>query len=880
MKLRLASALVLGLVAGVLLRADNHNTYPLPEDRGSAGTYAALQNLPVYVRALCTTAHPDDESAGTLTWLAREAHARTALFCLTRGEGGQNILGDEKYEALGLVRTGELLEACRFYGVKPYFSTAFEFGFSKTAGETFAKWGREASLEEMVRFIRRYRPSVIISAFRGDRSDGHGHHQAAGILTREAFRAAGDAQRFPQQLKDGLFPWQAKKLYESAGRGGSGVDGVVRIPVGKYDPVLGRSPREIGAEGYSKHRSQGNGAAFALPGRAFDSFQLVDSTLSDGRNGESFFDALDTSLASILDLAGNERGKVAFLAGDLAAVQKSAAGAIDLFRQGRAGECAAEAAKGGVILSDSLRKAANVPLPRPIRDAITDALGEKLKDFENAVSSVLAINLIARADNPTAVPGDNISITTYIFNRGSETVKLSEARLQSAQSLSNTLSPGESASIAPGENKILQGAFTFQQDTPVTEPFWYRDNPNNNRYHARTTADVFAPFAPPALSVLVVCRFRDMDLTLTVPVTAQSGNPLRGSDFVELQLVPPLSVTLQPSLAIIPVSKGPQSRAFQVSVLSNNITGVSGTIRLLPPPGWMAEPVESSFALGHKGEAVSARFNLRIPATTAAGSYTVGAEVTDGKNRFRRGYRVITYSENWTRNLYFPAQAEAKVFDVSIAPNLTVGYVAGAGDDIPAALEQLGVQVVKLSDGDLASGDLSRFSAVITGIRAYNVNEVLRANSQRLLKYVEQGGTMIVQYVRPLGRSSGTGSPFPYGPYPMSNSDEARITVEESPVELLQPQHPLLNAPNKITSADFVGWVQERGLYFMTAWDPRYTALLSGHDPGEPARAGGMLVAHHGRGYYVYSAYAWFRQLPAGVPGAYRIFANMLSLGK
>ncbi len=880
MKLRLAAIVFIAFLASASLRAGNRNTYPQPEDRGTAGTYAALKKLPIYAHALYTSAHPDDESAGTLTWLAREAHVTTVLFCLTRGDGGQNILGDEKYEALGLVRTGELLEACRIYGVDPYFSTAFEFGFSKSAEETFAKWGHEVLLGEMVRFIRRYRPALIISAFRGDASDGHGHHQAAGILTREAFRAAGDARRFEQQQAEGLFAWQAKKLYMRAGRRGSDDNRAVGVPVGDYDPVLGLSPREIGAEGYSKHRSQGNGAVFALPGRSSDYFVLEDTTLPSRVAGRSLLDGIDTSLFAIQDLAGSERNKIPHLAEELTAVQKCADDALAAFRRGGQKECAEAAARGSAILNESLQRVSSAPLSKPVKESLTDALREKLNDFENAVSAVLGVYSIARADDPTAVEGEKVPVTLSFFNRGPAAIDLDHVTLVTPQGTSIELHPGDSSAIPPGESRILNEAFPIAQGTSVTEPFWYRENPNDNLYRTRPTPDVFAPFGPPALSAKATYRLGEAAITLSVPVRAQGGDPLRGSDFVELQIVPSFSIALQPALAIVPVSSNPQTREFQISILGND-KGVSrGVVRLLPPGRWQVEPEEIPFSISRKGDTFNARFAVHIPAATAVGSYTLDAVVSDGKREFRRGYRVISYPENWTRNIYSPAESTLKVFDIAIVPNLTVGYVPGAGDDIPAALDQLGVHVEKLSPSDLAFGNLDRFGAIVTGIRAYNVNQDLRANNPRLLNYVNQGGTLIVQYVRPLERDTARAPAFPYGPYPMRNSDEARITVEDSPIEILDSRNPVFTTPNKIGAADFEGWVQERGLYFMTDWDPHYTPLLSGHDPGEPERKGGMLFARYGKGYYIYTGYAWFRQLPAGVPGAYRIFANMLSLGK
>jgi hypothetical protein len=310
-------------------------------------------------------------------------------------------------------------------------------------------------------------------------------------------------------------------------------------------------------------------------------------------------------------------------------------------------------------------------------------------------------------------------------------------------------------------------------------------------------------------------------------------------------------------------------------VLSNLKTAANGTVKLAPPEGWSVEPAETPFALTRKGESFTARFTLRIPGGTTAGTFRLEALANLQGREFRRGYRVISYPENWTRHLYAATRADLKIFDVKVAPNLTVGYVPGAGDEIPASLEQLGVRVRVLSADDLAFGDLSRYSAIVTGIRAYNVNEDLKTHNQRLLSYVEQGGILIVQYNTPIGRGN---AQFPYGLYPMSNSAGDRITVEDSPIRILEPQHPIFAGPNKITTADFDGWVQERGLYFMNQWDPRYTPLLAGNDPGEKPMSGGFLVTRYGKGYYIFSAYAWFRQLPAGVPGAFRIFANMLSL--
>ncbi len=877
MRTRFLSLLLAAVMAAAVLRAGNHNSYPLPEERGAAGVLSALQKLPVYVRVLYTEAHPDDESASTLTWLARKAHARTALFSLTRGEGGQNILGDEKYEAMGLVRTGELIEACRIYGVETYFSTAFEFGFSKTAEETFSKWGHDTTLEEMVRFIRIWRPAIIISSFRNDASGGHGHHQAAGIITFEAFRAAGDPRRFPAQ---GLQPWQARKLYyRSSARGGAG-GATVEIPVGGYDPILGRSFREIGTEGYSKHRSQGNGAGFALPGKANDSYTLADSIAERKGKETGFFDSIDTSLPAILDLAGDRREAVKSVEPDMKAAQKAAEDALEAFRPAHPAESAREAAKGSEITLQAIRKVERSSLPQQTKDVLQKALEEKQRDFQDAVNAALGIYLVVRADEATAIPGQRVSLTASLFNRGTEPIEIDRLNIATPESgWQAEKSDPQFGTLAPGAMVSTRINLSLPESAKVTEPFWYRENPNDNRYKARPTPDVFAPFDPPRVTVSFAYVFGATRIFIAAPVTAQAGDPIRGSDFVDLQVVPALSVSMKPELTVVPISQRLQSREFHVSILNNRKDGATGKVRLIAPSGWKVDPAELPFLSTRKGETFTARFVLQIPASPA-GSFSVEAIAETGGKEYSRGYRVISYPENWTRNLYFPSKSEIRVIDVKVAPRLSVGYIAGAGDEVPEALEQLGVRVQMLSNEDLAFADLSGFSAIVTGIRAYNVNESLRSSNRRLLDYVEKGGTLIVQYVRPLGRAAGAGTTFPFGPYPMSNSDEDRITVEESPLEILDPGHPLFNTPNKISPADFGGWIQERGLYFMREWDSHYTALLSGHDPGEGPKNGGMLVARYGKGWYIYTAYAWFRQLPAGVPGAFRIFANLLSLGK
>jgi LmbE family N-acetylglucosaminyl deacetylase len=871
MKARLPSILLLALVATVHAPAANHNAYPLPEERGTPGILGALEKLPVYAHVLYTIAHPDDESPGTLVWLSRREHVRTALFSLTRGEGGQNILGSEKYEAMGLLRTGELLEACRLYGVEPYFSTAFEFGFSKSAEETLAKWDKQRTLEELVRFIRIWRPAIIISQFSGTAADGHGHHQVAGLLTREAFRAAGDPAAFPEHMNQGLSPWHTKLLYMRGGREGSRA-----VAVGSYDPVLGRSFIEIGIEGYSKHRSQGNGARFVLPGPASDYFTLVDSTLSEPDRQPGLLGPIDTSLPSITDLIGDEAARAAPLRPLLQAAQESGREAIRLFQPDHPERAAPAVAAGLDALSRAQAALSNLSLTPAGRLCLRSVLDEKIRDFQEALDATLGIYLSALADNPAPVPGEAVGINGRIVNRGAEDVALQgvTVRAPAGWAIREKTTAGNGKTVPSGESIEFAWIAGIPATAAITEPFWYRAHPADMHYTIRPTRNAFAPFEEPLISLETSYFYRGTKVTSTKPVLVQTSDPIRGVDFVDLQILPAVSVMLSPDPVILTLASTPQTRDVLVTVRNERATAATGKVRLKLPADWTSQPPEAEFNIAREGEESYARFAVRVPGQKRSKQAVLEAEALVQQETYTRGYRQVSYPENWTRYLYAPARAEVRIFNYSVQQGLRVGYVPGAGDEVAEALEQLGARVRVLSEEDIQFGNLADYAAIVTGIRAYNVNQPLRTNNLRLLRYVKDGGTLIVQYCRPEG-----GQAFAYAPYPFVISNADRITVEESPVTILAPAHPLFTRPNRITSADFDGWVQERGLYFAREWDARYTPLLSGADPGEPQLRGGMLVAKYGKGYYIYTAYAWFRQLPAGVAGAYRIFANMLSLG-
>jgi hypothetical protein len=590
------------------------------------------------------------------------------------------------------------------------------------------------------------------------------------------------------------------------------------------------------------------------------------------------FDGIDTSLTAIAELAGSHSSAVPGLAQDLAAAKTAAESSAQAFRP-REPEASAEAVVQGVaILTRLIQKVESSDLPRLTKDLLHDALLEKQVDFQDAANAALGIYLTARTEDPTAVPGEEIAVTVQVFNRGAKTIDLKRVTLWTPDGWVSSLPAAPPlGKLAPGGSAAFKHSVKIAAGAKITEPFWYRQSKRDTRYQTHPTRNVFAPFDPPEIIAVAAYRYNETEVTLAGPVLAPAGDPTRGAGLIDFEVVPVLTVAIKPDLVIIPASTENQTREFQVSVMSHRKAPIRGQLEIHKPQAWNIDPELAPFSLARKNESFTARFTIRFPQGNHEDGQWVDAVATNGNQEFRHGDRLLSYPQNWTRHLYSTARAQARIFDLKVAPNVTVGYIMGAGDEVPASLRQIGVKVEMLSAKDLPSGDLSRYSAIITGIRAYNVNEDLKANNQRLLHYVEQGGTLIVQYNTPAGRGA---SAFPYAPLPMSNSSGARITVEDSPVKILNPQHPILSTPNKITPADFEGWVQERGLYFMTQWDSQYTPLISGNDPGEQPLLGGFLVARYGKGYYIFTGYSWFRQLPAGVPGAFRIFANMLSLGK
>ena len=827
----------------------------IPEDRGVAGLKQALDRLDVVASVLHTGAHPDDENSSLLAWLSRGEGARTAYLSATRGEGGQNLIGNELFETLGVIRTEELLAARDYDRGQQFFTPNYEFGYSKTADETLEKWGRETLVGDFVRVIRRFRPEVIISRFSGTPSDGHGHHQAAGIATMDAFGAAADTDRFPvSEFGPG---WQARKLYMSGGggpggRGGNAAD--VTVNVGEYGAAIGRSYHQIAMEGRSLHRTQSMGAA-QDSGPRMSGLRLVE-TVVDVDPGDDLFSGTTARLMDLADIEPALRPALERLQGQIDAIRGNA----------RLEDPAA-------IFPDLLEA---VETFQSIRAAATDEhvqflMDLKEADFHEAAELAAGVRVEVRVDDETAVPGQDIEMTVIVANDG-------PYRFEPFQ-VEADLPPGWNMESVDGGGVTLPGQRserTFRvtvADAPAfTQPYWLRTPLDGNRFDWPVAEAATLPFEEPLLGTRVLLLADGEDVAIQVPRHAEYRyvDEVLGERRSLLKVTPNLSVTIAPDVAVVPLAGG-RRKEFTVTVHNQQPAGGTAEVRLSVPDGWSATPGSGVVEFGGQGETATVQFVVDVPDRT--GRFEVGATAVMNGNDYDEGYSVVAYPHIETRHIYSAASSRVEVFDVRTDVD-NIGYVEGAGDEVADALRQLDVPVTFLTADDLSRGDLSVYDTIVLGIRAYAVREDLKAYNRRLLDYVEDGGTLIVQY------NTYQILEAQYGPYPFTiNRPHDRVTVEDAPIAFLAPGHPVLNTPNRIGETDFDGWVQERGLYFLGDWDERYTPLLASNDPGEEPKPGGMVVAEIGTGRYVYTGYAFFRQLPAGVPGAYRLFANLISLG-
>jgi len=843
-------------------------------DLGADGLSQLLLRLRTTASVLHTGAHPDDEDSAFLARMARGDHARVAYLSLNRGEGGQNILGRELFDALGVIRTEELLQARRLDGAEQFFTRVFDYGFSKTRAEAAAKWDERSVLGDMVRVIRLFRPLVVASRFAGTPADGHGQHQFAGYLTPLAVAAAADASQFPEQIAEGLRPWRALKLYRSGGfRAEPDNVPTIAVETGALDPVIGRSYAEIAAEGRSQHKSQQTGAIEPL-GPATSALRLVDSTVPRGATEQSIFDGIDTSVPGISALAGLPPGA---LRPDLLAIDTAAQRALREYRPlDPAGIVPALAA--GLRATRAAREALRSVNGSTASHADADfLLSVKERDFSDALARAAAVTIDPLADAETVVAGDVLGVTVRTFLANPRLVKVTSSTVRAPAGWSVAAAPAERGDAATGRREMPSHSARYQVGVPsnaaLTQPYFLAQPRRGDSYEWPPQGPRAVPFDAPLLTADVSLDIGGVPVTISRPVEYRFADRIRGQLRREINVVPAVTVGLNTELLIVPTGASPTPQRIVVRATSLSTQALQGTLRLRLPEGWTSTPASSPAVLAAKGETVSAVFLVTPPPGLTAGTREIAAEAEIGGAVYSRDVETVAYPHIQTHRLYSPATAEVHAFDLQVA-SVHVGYIMGSGDEVPDALRRMGVDVTMIDAEALATGDLARFDTIVVGIRASQTRPDFVSNHRRLVEYMERGGTLIVQYQQP----DYADRKLP--PYPAQLPADLRVTDETAAVRILAPDHPIFTFPNRISAADFEGWVQERDLYAFGTLDSRYIPLLESADPGEPPQRGGEVYAEVGKGRYVYTAYSWFRQLPAGVPGAYRQFANLVSLSK
>lgn len=772
-------------------------------------------------------AHPDDENTAVLAYLSKGRKYRTAYLSVTRGEGGQNLIGPEQGAEIGIIRTQELMAARRIDGAEQFFTRAVDFGYSKTAEETFEFWGKEKILADIVWVIRKFRPDVIISRFSAESAGGHGHHIAVALLIKEAFAAAADPNEFPEQLKY-VSVWKTKRLLWNNWRPTQDeIKKLLRVDTGEYNPLLGKSYSEIAGESRSQHKSQGFGSA-GRRGTQSDYFEVAagDPATKD------IFEGIDVSWNRVP--GGQKVGRLlvkCLESFDSRQPSKSISSLLGVY---------AELTR----------------LPEE------DWVRVKKEELLHVIQACAGIWMEAIANDFSAAPGDTIQIKTSVINRSDYPFMLHSLgfpKFAPDSILDRSFKNNDPLAIAT--------AIRLPQDLRLSQPYWLEDS-----HQEGVSADwdqnlIGLAENPPAISAKIGLIAAGQLLEYSIPLLFRWTDQVNGELYRPFEVRPRVTIQSEDKVVIF---ADEDAKKIKIRLKSNS-PDVAGLIHLRGPDIWRITPASVPFSLSGKYEEAEVTFGVSPPKKADAANLTLEAEVRGEK--INRALVEISYP-HIHRQVYFP-KSQLRVVKLDIkTEGKRLGYVMGAGDEVSRALQNLGYEVIQLNDEMLRNMDLSPFDAVITGVRAYNTREGLKLSKENLLHYIENGGTLVVQYN--VASSQLTDQ---IGPYPLTIGRD-RVSRENAPVAFLEPEHPLLNFPNKITAKDFEGWIQERGLYFASQWDDKYETILSCHDPGEPDKKGGLLYARYGKGIFIYTAYAWFRQLPAGVPGAFRLFANMISAGK
>ncbi len=802
-------------------------------------TVEAIHKARVSTRILFITAHPDDEWSSLLAYLSRGLNADVALLTITRGQGGQNAIGPEQDGELGVVRTDELLAAGQHYGVRQYFTRALDTGYLKSPEQASKVWGNLA-LEDMVRVIRTFRPDVVINGWGGVHS-GHGHHQESGILTPQAVTAAVDPKMFPEQIAEGLAPWKVT-LEARVARNATAANAVA-LPADQVSPLWGKTYVEMGMEGHAQHRSQGTPAFF---GNAF--FRRPVFLVVENEKGEAGkFDAqlLAEPLAS---LAARFPGAQAMMAPALNAADQelasAAKSALELDRVAAANSLAA-AAKEITGLKVQVAKQAG--------DGWQGVLWELdgvLKRINLALADDVAIPLNAQASRHELVAGENFSVDVSIAGTPAVPAKWT-------LNASSVVVPSGWCVTPEGASGADAGKFT------VAIPAGAK--------RALTPADAILPFPPPLVRLALRVEVAGYEFAIERPLNSMEATTT-GIQTYPLELVPAVTLTVEPKQVMAPEKRAAMPVKLFARVRYHGTAATKVTVGLDAPKGWTVQipNVEGPLEFAKGGDQLI-QFVVTAPAETAAGAYTLRPYARMGEEPFRTSVEPIPTLP--TRNWSEPADATVHVLNLIVPAGLHIGYIAAENDTLPEILRQIGIRVDMLDEVALAFGDLSKYDAITVGIRAYELRPDLLRTNARLLDYVKRGGTLLVQYQRDFAWNEELPAPLKA----TMPGETSRVTDANSPVRFLAPDDPLLNSPNKITLEDFRGWVQERGLYFWGSFDGKYTPVLGLTDPGEAETKGSLVYVRDGKGLYIYTGLSFFRELPAGVPGAYRLFVNLLS---
>ncbi len=870
MRSSLAASCAAWLAAATALLAQHPAAPAVPAlEPASSGGLAAVDRarakLSVHKRLLVVGAHPDDEDNSLLAWVSRGLGGEAAYLSLSRGEGGQNLIGPELGIELGAVRTGELLAARRIEGTRQLFARGYDFGYTRSLEETFSRWPREAMLEDATRAVRRFKPQVIVAIFPPDARAGHGQHQASAVVAAEVFEAAGDAARFPELDAEGLAPWRPEALFRRAWRR---EEATLSFDLGRLEPLSGRSLAQIAAASRSMHRSQDMGREQRIGPAAGGLVWLAGAAAAGATDP---FDGLDTRLAGIAaPLAGSARREVAARLDEVESLARAAREGLSPAVSGSAVPSLARIVK---LLGEARSALAG---GAPAELAAADLLDEKLAVAEAGLAAAAGVVIEALADREAVAVGGSLAVEASVWRAGRAPVEVLGIELASPAGW-------EVSGPRAGEGEPEEGMTTEVFDVRVpaaagpTVPYFLRRPLAGDLYDWSDAPPVVRgePLGPPPL----VARFRltiaGAPATLEREVVYRYGDQAVGEVRRPLGAVPRVEVTVDPELMLVHLG-GEGDWSFGAVARSNGPAAVRGTLRAEPPPGWRGS-AERAFEIGEpSGTSERVVFALTPPPAAPTGRYrvTAAAELEDG-SRFSTALAVVEHPH--VRPVAVPREAamEISAFQIRVPDLSRVGYVAGPSDLVPRFLTTIGVPVRILSERELAEADLAAFDAVVVGSRAYETVPALGRANGRLLEYVRGGGLVVVQYQQYPFVDGG------FAPFPLEISrPHDRVTDEASPVRALAPEHPVFRRPNAIGEEDWEGWVQERGLYFARSWDPAYEPLLALRDPGEPEQHGALLVARLGEGTWVYTGLSFFRQLPAGVPGAFRLFANLLALGE